>query len=76
MTKTQQPLAAEHLHCVDRAVIEQTVEESRIEHSFEFDTFTIHHGIRYDAPVVIVEPADRTALGAIWYDQTMNRGRA
>ena len=70
------PLAAEHLHRVNRTVIEQTFTEAEIVHSFVFAAFSIHHGVRYGAPIVIVEPTDKSAAGAIWYDESIAGGFA
>ena len=64
------PLTAEHLYSVDAAVCRQTLAESDIEYSFDMGCFTIHHGMRYGAPIVIAELHNQNAneLSAVWYD--------
>jgi hypothetical protein len=71
------PLVAYHCHPVDHATVRATLAEpeTTISHSRNMGAFTIHHGHRFGAPIVIVEnhgdgPSDESA---IWYDEA---GRA
>jgi hypothetical protein len=68
-------MAAEHLHGVTSDVLKQTLEESQIEHTFDFDAFTIYHGTRYGSPIVIAQPNDENCLGAVWYDESIEGDR-
>lgn len=70
-------LTAEHFHAVDAAVCKQTLAESEIQYSVDMGGFTIHIGMRYRAPIVIVEHHDQKAdeLSAVWYDEGHNDDR-
>lgn len=66
------PLNIEHFHTVDAAICKQTMAESVIDHSIDLGRFTIHHGTREGAPIIIAEHRNQQAdeLSAIWYDDT------
>lgn len=63
------PLSAEHFHAVDAATCKQTMAESHLEYSIEMGAFTLHHGTRFSAPIIIAEHHDQKAdeLSGIWY---------
>jgi hypothetical protein len=65
-------LAAEHFYAVDTAVCKQTMAESKIEYSIDMGAFTVHHGTREGAPIIIAEHHNQKAdeLSAIWHDAT------
>lgn len=73
MTKsTLHPISAEHFHAVDAATCQQTINESDVDYSIVMGaTFTIHHGTRCGAPIVIVENHDQRPgeLSGIWYSE-------
>lgn len=64
-------LSIEHFHAVDAETVCQTIAESDLDHDSTIDMggFTIHHGTRGGAPIVIVEHHDQQAdeLSGIWY---------
>jgi trimethylamine:corrinoid methyltransferase-like protein len=64
------PLTVEHLHAVDAATCQQTLAESDIEYSVDMGGFTVHHGTRSGAPIVVAENSNRQPgqLSAVWYD--------
>jgi hypothetical protein len=66
------PLAAHHLHKVTREQVWQTFDESRITWTENPGTFFVHHGFRFGAPIVIVEPqgVEPDAICLVWYDET------
>lgn len=66
------PLTVEHFHAVDAATCQQTLAESVIKYSIDMGSFTVHHGTRDGAQVVVVEHNDQQPdqLSAIWYDDT------
>jgi hypothetical protein len=61
---------AEHFHAVDTETVRQTIAESRIEYSIDMGKFTVYHGTRFSAPIVIVEHHDQQTnqLSAIWFN--------
>jgi hypothetical protein len=67
------PLAAEHLHAVTREQLAQTFDESKITATAHLGTFFAHHGFRYGAPIIIVEPqgVEPDAVCLIWYDEAI-----
>jgi hypothetical protein len=69
---TRSSLTVEHFHAVDAATCQQTLVESAIEYSIDMGSFTVHHGTRGGAQVVVVEHNDQQPdqLSAIWYDET------
>ena len=66
------PLRAEHFHAVDTETARQTIAESRLDYSIDMGRFTIHHGTRYGAPIVIAEHNNQQAdeLSGVWYSET------
>lgn len=64
------PLTVEHFHPVGKETCQETMAESEIEYSIDMGSFTLHHGTRYGAPIVIAEHHDQQAneLSGIWYD--------
>ena len=73
MTKRpHNPLAVEHFHAVDAATCKQTLAESEIVNSIDMGGFTLHHGARHGAPIVIAEHHEQQAdeLSGIWYDDS------
>lgn len=70
-------LTAEHFHAVDLATCKQTLAESEIEYSVDMGCFTIHHGIRWGAPIVIAEHHDQKTdeLSGVWYDEARENNR-
>jgi len=70
---TRHPFTVEHFHAVDVATCKQTLAESVIKYSIEMGSgFTVHHGTRDGAPIIIAEHHDQKGdeLSAIWYDDT------
>jgi len=70
-TKRQHsPLSIDHLHCVDKATCKQTLAESVLEYSIDCGAFTVHHGVRENAPIIVIEHHNQQPdqLSAIWYD--------
>lgn len=69
---TSNPLTVEHFHAVDAATCQQTLAESVIEYSIDMGGFTVHHGTRDGAQIVVVEHNDQQPdqLSAVWYDET------
>lgn len=71
MTKhTHNPLNDEHFHAVNAVICKQTMAESDFVYSIEMGkAFTIHHGMRYGAPIVIVENHNHEVgeLSGVWY---------
>lgn len=59
-------------YAVNREVLLQTLEESKLEYSIDMGTFCIHHGVRYRKAIVIVENYDKTpdALSGIWFNES------
>jgi hypothetical protein len=70
ITRLNTPLTAEHFHAVDAATCKQTIDESEIEYSIDMGSFTIHHGAREGAPIVIAEHHKQQPeeLSGVWYD--------
>ena len=68
------PLTADHFHPVDADNVRQTMAESDLDpdSSIDMGGFTIHHGTRYGAPIIIVEHHDQQPdeLSGIWYDDS------
>jgi len=64
------PLTAEHFHAVDAETARQTIAESTLKYSIDMGGFTVHHGTRDGAPIIIVEHHDQQPdqLSGIWYD--------
>lgn len=62
------PLAAMHLHVVDSAALVQTLQESQISCSWEVGRLLVHHGMRDELPIVIVESTGEAAH-LVWYDE-------
>lgn len=64
------PLTAENFHAVDAATCKQTMAESHLDYSIEMGTFTVHHGSRHGAPIIITEHHNQEAdeLSGIWFD--------
>jgi hypothetical protein len=65
------PLSAEHLHIVvDAATLRQTMAESQIEYSIDMGGFSLHHGTRFGALIVIAENHSQAAdaLHGVWFD--------
>jgi hypothetical protein len=71
MTQKLHPLLAEHFYAVHKNTAQETKAESRIEHSIDMGSFTVNHGTRFGAPIMIVEHNTHGAndLDAIWYDE-------
>jgi hypothetical protein len=71
------PLTVEHFYHVDAATCEQTLAESDIEYSIDMGRFTIHHGVRWGAPIVIAEHHDQKTdeLSGVWYDEAHEKNR-
>lgn len=67
-------LTAEHFHAVDIATCKQTLAESVIEYSIDMGGFTVHHGTRSGAPIVVVENSNQQPdqLSAVWYDESQH----
>jgi hypothetical protein len=67
-------LALDSFHATDTEVTLQTIDDSKISHSTRMAGFTVHHGAREGAPIVIVENDDHgpEALSAIWFDETQH----
>jgi len=55
----------------------QTLAESEIEYSTNMGFFTIHHGMRYGAPIVIAEHHNQRIdqLSGVWYDASFGTDR-
>ena len=72
MSKKHQysPLSAEHFHAVDAQTVRQTIAESDLECPIDMGAFTVYHGTRYGAPIVIVEHHHQRAngLSAVWFN--------
>lgn len=66
-------LTADHFHAVDTATVRQTIAESQLEHSIDMGAFTVHHGARYGAPIIIVQHHDQQAdqLSGIWFNEAL-----
>lgn len=64
------PLAAEHFHAVDADTCKQTIAESKLDYSIDMGAFTIHHGTRDGAPIVIAEHHAQAPdeLSGVWFD--------
>jgi hypothetical protein len=64
------PLSVEHFHAVDAATCKQTMAESHLEYSIDMGGFTLHHGTRFSAPIIIAEHHSQKAdeLSGIWFD--------
>ncbi|MHA4870069.1 hypothetical protein ACXZ1M_20475 [Duganella sp. PWIR1] len=67
---THSLLSAQHFHAVDTATLRQTLAESQLEYSIDMGGFTVHHGTRYGAPIVIAENHGDVAdaLHGVWFD--------
>ncbi|WP_295997173.1 hypothetical protein [Rugamonas sp.] len=64
------PLTVENFHAVDAYTCKQTMAESRLEYSIDMGGFTLHHGTRHGAPIIIAEHLNQKAdeLSGIWFD--------
>jgi hypothetical protein len=64
------PFSAENFHAVDSYTLKQTMAESQLEYSIDMGGFTIHHGTRHGAPIIIAEHHNQKAdeLSGIWFD--------
>lgn len=64
------PLTAENFHAVDADTCKQTMAESCLEYSIDMGGFTLHHGTRHSAPIIIAEHHNQKAdeLSGIWFD--------
>lgn len=64
------PLTVEHFHAVDADTCKQTMAESQLEYSIDMGGFTLHHGTRYGAPIIIAQHHNQQAdeLSGIWFD--------
>jgi len=72
--RTRSLLAVEYLHAVDAATCQQTLAESVIDYSIDMGRYTVHHGTREGAPIVVVEHHDQQPdqLSAVWYDESQH----
>jgi hypothetical protein len=66
------PLNIEHFHAVTAVTCKLTILESQLNHSLDMGRFTLHHGTRNGAPIVIAEHHDQNAdeLSGIWFDDS------
>lgn len=73
-TRLHSLLAAEYFYAVDIATSQQTLAESVITYSIDMGGFTVHHGTRDGAQIVVVEHNDRRPeqLSAVWYNESEN----
>ena len=55
------PLTAENFHAVDADTLKQTMAESHLEYSIDMGAFTVHHGTRHGAPIIIAEHLNQKA---------------
>lgn len=64
------PLSLEHLHAVDAQTVRQTIAESEIDSSIDMGAFSVHHGSRDGARIVIVEHHNQRPdeLSAVWFN--------
>jgi hypothetical protein len=67
------PMIAGHFSGIDRPTVQKTINESEINFRDDLGGFTVHHGHRFGAPIVIVENHSHEAdsLSAVWYDEAM-----
>lgn len=70
------PFTVENFHAVPTATCQQTIAESLIVHSIDMGAFTIHHGFREGAPIIIAQHHNQRAgeLSGIWFDDNNNEG--
>jgi hypothetical protein len=70
------PLLARHFHAVDADTCKQTIAESKLDYSIDMGTFTVHHGTRDSAPIVIAEHHTQKAdeLSGVWFDESNGEG--
>lgn len=63
-------LCVEQFHAVDANTCKQTMAESHLEYSIDMGGFTLHHGTRHGAPIIIAEHHNQKAneLSGIWFD--------
>lgn len=63
-------LAVEHFHAVDAETVRQTIAESQLEYSIDMGAFTVHHGTRDCAPIIIIEHHDQQPdqLSGVWFN--------
>jgi hypothetical protein len=63
-------MTVKHFHAVDAQTVRQTIAESDLECPVDMGAFTVYHGTRYGAPIVIVEHHDQQPdeLSAIWFN--------
>lgn len=68
--RARNPLSAEHFHAVDADTCKQTIAESKLDYSIDMGGFTVHHGTRHGAPIVIAEHHAQKAdeLSGVWFD--------
>jgi hypothetical protein len=64
------PLTVEHFHAVDIATVKQTMAESQLEYSIDMGAFTVHHGTRHGAAIIIAKHHNQKTdeLSGVWFD--------
>ena len=69
-------LIAEHFYAVTADICNQTIAESKLDYSIDMGAFTVHHGTRNGAPIVIAEHHSQTdgELSGVWFDDTSRKG--
>lgn len=73
------PMAMEHLYCLDAEVTQQTIAESKLTYSIDLGRgFTVHHGTRHGAPIIVVECDGQNPdeLSCVWFDESTSGDRA
>lgn len=73
MTGPLHPMAMEAFSCVNAETMQQTISESNLTYSIDLGRgFTVHHGTRDGAPIVIVECEGQKPdeLSCIWFDES------
>ena len=73
MKKTLHPMAMEYFYSPNAEVTQQTISESNLTYSIDLGRgFTIHHGTRDGASIIIVECVDQKPdeLSGIWFDES------
>lgn len=65
-------LTVMNFHAVDLATVMQTLAESEIQYSIDMGCFTVHHGIRFGAPIVIAEHHSQKPdeLSGVWFQES------
>jgi hypothetical protein len=58
-------------------VVRQTISESKLANPIDMGSFTVYHGTRFGAPIVIAEHRDQKAgeLSGIWYATELGVGK-